>query len=75
MLLKILLILGVIAAVYFLFFKKGTPLTKERQNDKTNKDEDSTMVECESCSTYITTEEAIVSSGKFYCSTECRDRA
>ncbi len=75
MLLKILLILGVIAAVYFFFIKKGTPLTKERRNDKVKKDEDSTMVECATCSTYIITDEAIISSGKFYCSTECRDKA
>ena len=75
MLLKVLLILGIIAAIYFLFFKKKTPLTKERRNDKANKDEESTMVECETCSTYIVTDEAIISSGKFYCSTECRDKA
>ena len=74
MLLKLLLILGVIAAVYFLFFKKNTPLTKERQAKKKESD-DETMVECSVCSTYITTDEAIVASGKFYCSTECRDKA
>ncbi|MDA3947392.1 MAG: PP0621 family protein [Helicobacteraceae bacterium] len=74
MLLKALLVIGVIAAIYFFFFKKSTPLTKERY-DKKRKDDEETMVECESCSTYISTAEAIVVSGKFYCSTECRDKA
>ena len=75
MLLKILLIIGVIAAVYFFFIKKSTPLTKERHENKKRKDDEETMVECETCGTYISTNEAIVSSGKFYCSTECRDKA
>ena len=74
MLLRIILVIGVIAAVYFFFIKKSTPLTKER-HDKKKHDADDTMVECESCSTYISTKEALVSSGKFYCSTECRDKA
>jgi uncharacterized protein len=75
--LKLLLLIGVIAAVYFLFFKKGTPLTKERneRNKESQKDEESTMVACESCGTYISTEEALMASGKFYCSEQCRDKA
>jgi len=72
--LKILLVIAVIAGIYFFFIKKSTPLTKERHTKKKSSEEDETMVECEVCSTYITTTEAIVSSGKFYCSTECRDK-
>ncbi len=74
MLLKILLVIGVIAAVYFFFIKKSTPLTKER-HDKKRKDAEETMIECETCGTYISSSDAIVSAGKFYCSTECRDKA
>ena len=73
--LKLLLVIAVIAAVYFFFIKKKTPLTKERNEHKKEKDEDETMVACETCGTYISTKEAIVSSGKFYCSKECRDKA
>ncbi len=73
--LKILLVIGVIAAIYFFFIKKSTPLTKERHENKKRKDDEETMVECTTCGTYISTGEAIVSSGKFYCSTECRDKA
>ncbi len=74
MLLKIVLILGVIAAVYFYFSKKSMPLTRERRDTKKRHDDDETMVECATCSTYITTSEAIVSAGSFYCSVECRDK-
>jgi uncharacterized protein len=73
--LKLLLIIGVLAAIYFFFFKKGTPLSKERnEGNIKDEDEESTMVACESCGTYISTKEALVSSGKFYCSEQCRDK-
>ena len=75
MLLKILLVIGVIAAVYFFFIKKSTPLTKERHDKRKQKEDEDTMIECPTCGNYISTSEAIVSSGKFYCSTECRDKA
>ncbi len=75
MLLKILLVIGVIAAVYFFLIKKSTPLTKERHANNSREDDDETMIECATCGTYISTSEAIVSSGKFYCSTACRDKA
>ena len=75
MLLKILLVIAVIGVVYFFFIKKSMPLTKERHDRKKQKEDENTMIECAACSTYISTSEAIVSSGKFYCSTECRDKA
>ncbi len=75
MLIKLLLVIGVIGAVYFFFIKKSTPLTKERHEKKKKESDDETMVACEVCNTYITTSEAIVVSKKFYCSTECRDKA
>jgi len=75
MLIKLLLVIGVIAAVYFFFIKKSTPLTKERHAKKSNETEDETMVECVVCSTFITTKEAIISNKQYYCSTECLDKA
>lgn len=73
--LKYLLIIGVIAAVYFFFVKKSMPLTKARKEQNKESEEDDTMVPCESCGTYISTRETVVSSGRFYCSTQCRDKA
>ena len=76
MILKLLLVIGVIAAVYFFFIKKSMPLTKERKSSKKSAPkDDETLVECAQCGTYIITSEAIISSAKFYCSTECRDKA
>ncbi len=73
--LKYLLVIAVIAAIYFFFIKKSTPLTKERHDRKKQKEDEDTMVECATCGTYISTNEAIISSSTFYCSTECRDKA
>ena len=75
--LKILLVIAVIWAVYFFFIKKDMPLTKERKAEKKKPKvtEDETMVVCITCGTYVSTSEAIVSSGQFYCCSECRDKA
>jgi len=70
MLLKLLLVIGVIGAVYFFFIKKKMPLTEERRAKKTSTDEE-TMVACEVCDTYVTTAEALSSNGKFFCSEAC----
>lgn len=71
MLLKLLLVIGIIAAVYFLFIKKrpavsGTD-TKPRKND------DDTLVPCEACGVFVTTKEAFIKAGKFYCSKACME--
>ncbi len=50
------------------------PLTKERKADQKNHEDDETMVECATCSTYISINEAIQVSETYYCSTECRDK-
>jgi len=71
MILKLLLIGALIVGVYFIFFKKKAPLMAERRNNKNTKDDKDTMVECAECSVYVSLEEAIVSSGKYYCSQEC----
>ncbi len=39
-----------------------------KKNDKLISDE---MVECPTCSTFVSSKEAIVSSGKFFCSKDC----
>ncbi|MDD2567289.1 MAG: PP0621 family protein [Thiovulaceae bacterium] len=67
MLLKILLLVGVVALVYFIFFKKK-PLTNSSQNGDDTGDE---MVACHTCGTYVTLEDALLSNGKYYCSQEC----
>lgn len=70
MILKFLLVVAVIAIVYFLFIKKK-PLQKNKQDKR---DTPSDMVECVSCGTYVTLEDAIISDNKYYCSMECVDK-
>lgn len=66
MILKLLLLIVVIYAVYFFFFKKSLPKSQKNDLDAVN-----TMVECSECHTYIDSSEALISSGKYYCSKAC----
>lgn len=67
-----ILVLVLIALVYFLFIK-SKPLPGEDKKSKKKKerlDEDD-MVECKSCGTYITLNEALLRDGDYFCSNEC----
>jgi len=73
--LKILLTIAVIAGIYFFLIKKPevAKKRKERAEDERRKpknDED-IMVECEKCSTFVSSKEAIIVDGKYYCSKSC----
>ena len=74
MILKFLLVVGVIAVVYFMFIKK-TPVSSntKRKKEETLKDND--MVECAECGVYVEVSEAIISGAKYYCSQECIKKA
>ena len=71
---KWLLVIGVVAAVYYMFIKKSSPKRVDEATrngasaDAENVDE---MVECSRCGVYVEIEEAIVSNGRYYCSKEC----
>ncbi len=71
---KWLLVIGVVAAIYYLFIKKSAPKTLNEANNakkdaKTEKVDE--MVECSRCGVYVEIDEAIISNGKYYCSKEC----
>lgn len=68
--LKYLIVIGVIAFVYFFFIKKK-PETSLNSNSNNTKPQSSDMVECVSCGTYVQIDESILSDGKYYCSKEC----
>ena len=61
MLFKILILVAIIAAVYYFFFK-AKPITKQ---------DEETLVECKKCHTFVSSKEAIIKDGKYYCSKEC----
>lgn len=69
MILKVLLLILVVAIVYFIFIKKK-PITDRstKKRESTRSDE---MVQCSKCDVYVNIDEAILSSGKYYCSQEC----
>jgi len=76
MILKLLLIIGVIGVVYFFFIKKK-PLknSSDKKSKKDEKLEANDMVECAECGTYVELSESIISNNKYYCSSECVDKA
>lgn len=77
MILKLLLVIGVIAAVYFIFFKKK-PLKNEttaKKDEKKEKLEANDMTECPTCGIYSELGDSVLSNGKYYCSSECAAKA
>ena len=72
---KWLLVLGVIAAVYYFWIKKSTPLSSKPKKNTAKKipDED-TMVPCEECGVFVSVEEAFIKDGKYYCSKTCMEK-
>jgi len=78
MILKLLLVLAVIATVYFIFFKKK-PLknsqSEDKRSTKSEKPESNDMVECQTCGIYSELSDSILSGSKYYCCSECLDKA
>ncbi|QSZ40902.1 hypothetical protein GJV85_01825 [Sulfurimonas aquatica] len=71
MILKVLLVMAVIAIVYFMFIKKKpiTDTKKKNKDKETLKTND--MIECAECGVYTEVSECMLSNGKYYCSKEC----
>ena len=77
MILKLLLIVAVIYIVYIMFFKqrsveRSAPKSKRKKEQKTEVND---MVECASCGVYSQLSDSILSGSKYYCSTECLNKA
>jgi len=64
--LKLLLLIGVVVGVYFLFFKKKTlkPPTSDNGQEEA-------MIPCAHCGTYVQVKETLMRDGKYYCCREC----
>jgi len=75
MILKILLIVGLIAAIYFIFIKKK-PQQVQETKDANKKDvpRSNEMVECSTCKIYCSLDDVLLSNGKYYCSKECLEK-
>jgi uncharacterized protein len=66
-LLKVIAVILIGFIIYLLFFKNRR-VDGVKKNDKLISEE---MVECPTCSTYVSQKEAILSNGKFYCCKDC----
>lgn len=69
MILKLLLLAGVIAAVYFFFIKEKPAGHKTKKTAPGNESDE--MVQCCNCGTYSALKETIIKNGRYYCSPEC----
>ncbi|MGB6329701.1 MAG: PP0621 family protein [Halarcobacter sp.] len=68
MIFKILAIAAVLFLIYMVLFRKGREKNISKKEDEKIED---IMVECPTCSTFVSKKEAILSNGHFYCSKDC----
>jgi len=71
MVFKILAIIVVLVLVYMVFFKKNREQDIAKKDDHDHDQITDTLVECPTCGTYVSKDEAILSNGKYYCSKGC----
>ncbi|TLP35813.1 PP0621 family protein [Arcobacter arenosus] len=67
MILKILAVAVVLFLIYIVLFKKDREKSVKQEDEKI----EDIMVECPTCSTFVSKKEAILSNGHFFCSKEC----
>ena len=65
-----ILIIVLIAVVYFIFIKKKPQINHTEKGTKAND-----MVSCEQCGIYCEVDDTILSNNKYYCSQECLKRS
>lgn len=68
MIFKIVAVAAVLFLIYILFFKKNRESIIKDKKDDTISDE---MLACKTCGTFVSSNEAILSSGNYFCSKEC----
>ena len=68
-----IIIFAVVALLIYKFFGGKLPAFGSKTPEEKKIDED-TLVECETCHTFVTLKESIIINGKHYCSQECADK-
>ncbi|MDM5271353.1 PP0621 family protein [Sulfurovum sp. zt1-1] len=72
MILKII-IFALLALLIYKFLGGKLPSIGRKDPEQKKIDED-TLVECETCNTFVTLKESIIINGKYYCSQECANK-
>lgn len=64
--LKLILLIGVLVGIYYVFFKKKriTPPSSDNSQEEA-------MIPCAKCDTYVSSKEALKRDGRYYCCKEC----
>ncbi len=65
------LVIVLIALVYFLFIKKKPLPGEDKKSNKKKDNKSDDMVACKTCGTYISLNEALLQNGEYFCSNEC----
>jgi uncharacterized protein len=74
MIFKFIILAVIIYIIYLTFFKKESVVARKEHKPRAKKEEDSEiMVECVKCGVFISSKEAIIKDGKYYCSKECAE--
>lgn len=68
MILKFIAVAVVLFLIYIVLFKKGREKSVTKKEDEKIED---IMVECPTCSTFVSKKEAVLSNGKFFCTKDC----
>ena len=63
---KLLLFIGLLVGVYYVFFKK-----KALNPPSSDNTQEEAMIPCAKCGTYVQVKESFMREGKYYCSREC----
>ncbi len=66
-----ILVIVLIALVYFLFIKKKPLPGENKKNSTSKKAQDDDMVACKKCGVYVSLNEALLQNGEYFCSDEC----
>lgn len=66
-----ILVIVLIALVYFLFIKKKPLPGENKKSSKSKKSQDDDMVACQKCGVYVSLNEALLQNGEYFCSDEC----
>jgi uncharacterized protein len=71
------LVVGVVDAIYVFFIKKKPSVTTRQNNNEDKKENtpSNEMIQCSTCNIYCELDDALLSAGKYYCSSECLEKA